>query len=176
MFCDWQLAHVGPGGVDLSQFIPVMVAVDDQDKILSEMLPAYYDAFLEHAPPGAAVKYTYENLVEDWKCQSILWWLFYPCCWLPAFQSRNAVSMDAFKGWGQRVLSCYADPAIDMPGFAKRMFELGSGSASVEAGVDPNPEAWECQIAARTSANWYKAASSNLEEDTRQSMTRLQGL
>ena len=54
---DWQAAHVGPPGIERSQTTPMMTTGrENQLKIVSHVLPLYYQKLVELAPCGSEMQ------------------------------------------------------------------------------------------------------------------------
>ena len=121
LVCDWQFVLAGPPGVDIATY-SAFVPREDHPKILSELLPRYYERFLESAPAGTEGRYSFEELVEDWKCQLLIWWFFFVHGFGDGLRAGNSVTQRVFASWIGRLWNLYIVPGVELPAFAERMY------------------------------------------------------
>jgi aminoglycoside phosphotransferase (APT) family kinase protein len=85
-FIDWQLAHVGPPGPDLTEAFIGSLEPDVRRQDLT-ILREYRDALVALNPAAAA--YGYETLVEDYSLGH--------CFWLTTLISAGAATLPSFR-------------------------------------------------------------------------------
>lgn len=77
---DWQFVHLGPPGEDLYQFLPGCINTNilKNDQTIITLLKNYYKSFESNIPEKINIKYSFKDLLEDWKCSLIIWWFCLP--------------------------------------------------------------------------------------------------
>ena len=72
-------------------------------------------------------------VVEDWKCQLVLWWFFFPNGFGDGLRRGNPETRRVWNAWCGRLLHAHHLPGIELAAFARRMHEEGLARASSAA-------------------------------------------